>query len=75
MRRTLGFIAAVALLAIAPAGTAAADTRVTNDTDGNYQRYDGSVDDTMLSCSSGRRSQNEPSVAVDPHNSEVMVAG
>jgi hypothetical protein len=75
MRRTAGLIAAVVLLAAGPVGVARADTRVTNDTAGNYQRYDGAVDATMASCSTGRRTQNEPSVAVDPRNPSVMVAG
>src|SRR5687767_3136440 len=75
MRSTGGLIAAIALLAVGPVGVAAADTRVTNDTAGNYQRYDGAVDATMLSCSTGRRTQNEPSVAVDPRNPAIVVAG
>jgi hypothetical protein len=55
---------------------AGADVRVTNDaTSGSYARYDGAVDATMLSCSTGRRTQNEPSVAVDPRNPSIMVAG
>ena len=29
----------------------------------------------MASCSTGRRTQNEPSVAVDPANPQIMVAG
>jgi hypothetical protein len=74
MRRTGGFIVAVALLAVGPE-VAAADVRVTNDTNGSYARYDGAVDATMLSCSTGRRTQNEPSVAVDPRNPSIMVAG
>jgi hypothetical protein len=74
MRRTGGFIVAVVLLAVGPE-VAAADVRVTNDTNGSYARYDGAVDATMLSCSTGRRTQNEPSVAVDPRNPSIMVAG
>ena len=75
MRTRARFIATVVCLAALPVGVAAADTRVTNDTAGNYQRSDGSVDATMASCSTGRRTQNEPSVAVDPLNPLVMVAG
>jgi hypothetical protein len=76
MRRTAGFVAAIALVAAGPVGLARADTRVTNDgTPGSYSRYDGSVDATMASCSTGRRTQNEPSVAVDPRNPAIMVAG
>jgi hypothetical protein len=75
MRSAAGFVAAVVLMAAGPVGVAAADTRVTNDTNGSYARYDGAVDATMLSCSTGRRTQNEPSVAVDPRNPSIMVAG
>jgi hypothetical protein len=70
MRRTGGVIAAVVLLAAGPVSVGVADVRVTNDTDGSYARYDGSRDDTMEACSTGRRTQNEPSVAVDPRNPE-----
>jgi hypothetical protein len=38
-------------------------------------RYDGGTDATMLSCSTGRRTQNEPSVAVNPRNAAIVVAG
>ena len=54
-------------------GTNARVTR--DDTASSYLRYDGSSDATMAACSTGRRSQNEPSVAVDPHNPSVVVAG
>jgi hypothetical protein len=73
--RSCGLVLVVVLLALEPVGVAAADTRVTNDMDGSYHRYDGSVDATMLACSTGRRTQNEPAVAVDPRNSAVRVAG
>src|SRR3954447_17668410 len=75
MRMRGGVIAAVALLGAGPVGAAGADTRVTNDKDGSYARYDGAVDATMLSCSTGRRTQNEPSVAVAPRTAAVVVAG
>src|SRR5262249_17183867 len=45
----------------------AADTRVTRDYQaGSYLRYDGTGDALTAACSTGRRSQWEPSVAVDP---------
>jgi hypothetical protein len=52
------------------------DTRVTRDaTPGSYLRYDGTTDATMTACSTGRRSQNEPAVAVEPADPAVVVAG
>ena len=75
MRMTRLVVAVATLLVGTPTGVASADTRVTNDTSGAYARYDGVVDATMSSCSTGRRTQNEPSVAVDPTNPLVIVAG
>jgi len=76
MRRAAGLIASVVLLVAAPAGAEGAETRVTNDsTAGSYTRYDGQSDATMTACSTGRRSQNEPTVAVDPTNAMIMTAG
>ena len=75
MRRTAGLLGALVLVALGPVGAARADTLVTNDTSGNYQRAAGGADATMTSCSTGRRTQNEPSVAVDPRNPAIMVAG
>jgi hypothetical protein len=76
MRRSAGLFAALVLLAMGPVGVARADTLVTNDTDGHYQRANGaSPDATMVACSTGRRTQNEPSVAVDPRNPAIVVAG
>jgi hypothetical protein len=79
MRRGSVARAAVVAVAIAAAGQSAqarADTRVTRDaTPGSYVRYDGGTDATLLSCSTGRRTQNEPSVAVDPRNTAIVVAG
>jgi hypothetical protein len=52
------------------------DTLVTRDaTAGSYLRYDGQTDATTSACSTGRRSQNEPTVAVDPRDTDVVVAG
>jgi hypothetical protein len=55
---------------------AGGNDRVTgDDTAGSYLRYDGQSDATMESCGTGRRQQNEPTVAVDPNDSSVIVAG
>jgi hypothetical protein len=74
-----GVVVAVASLACAlgPAAAAfGADVRVTRDSAaGSYLRYDGASDATTAACSTGRRSQNEPTVAVDPRNPQVVVAG
>src|SRR5215211_2149392 len=52
------------------------NARVTQDfMAGSYARSDGGTDATMQGCSTGRRSQNEPTVAVDPSNPMVVVAG
>jgi hypothetical protein len=74
------FVPLAVALAIACGGVALASSggnvRVTRDgTASSYLRYDGSADATTTACSTGRRSQNEPTVAVDPHNSQVVVAG
>jgi hypothetical protein len=72
-RAALATAVLVAAVYVAPAR---ADTRVTRDaTPGSYVRYDGGTDATLLSCSTGRRTQNEPSVAVDPRNPSIVVAG
>src|SRR5262249_26053536 len=66
-------------LAVAVSGTASASSgnvRVTRDgTPASYLRYDGTSDATTTACSTGKRPQNEPTVAVDPHNSQVVIAG
>ncbi len=49
-----------------------ADVKVTDQV---YVRHDGGVDVTITDCSTNNRQQNEPSVAVDPINSEHAVAG
>ena len=48
---------------------------VDNDGATSYLRYDGTSDATTTACSSGRRSQNEPTVAVNPRNTDIVVAG
>jgi len=78
--RSRSLIAATAalILTLAVAGPArsAADVRVTgDDTPGSYVRYDGATDASMAGCSTGRRPQNEPTVAIDPSNSDIVVAG
>lgn len=61
---------------LAPGADAVTDVLVTDD-DGSssYVRYDGGTDDTLEACSSGRRAQNEPTVAVDPRATNIVVAG
>ncbi|TMJ03155.1 MAG: exo-alpha-sialidase [Bacillati bacterium ANGP1] len=52
------------------------DTQVTQDnTAGSYLRYDGQTDATVTACSTGRRSQNEPTVAVNPRHPNIIIAG
>jgi hypothetical protein len=77
-RRVLIPLAALLLvMGLSPTSVASpANTRVTRDaSSGSYLRYDGTSDATMTACSTGRRSQNEPTIAVDPHNTQVVVAG
>jgi hypothetical protein len=77
MRRALPTLAAVAMvLAFASPLQAATDARVTvDDTAGSYVRYDGGTDPSIAGCSTGRRPQNEPTVAVDRRNTQIVVAG
>jgi hypothetical protein len=76
-RRVLPLVAAIALTPVmAKPSQAATNVRVTDDdAAGSYVRYDGGTDATMDACSTGRRQQNEPSVAVDPSSPNVVVAG
>jgi len=72
-----GVAVVACLIGLIPAA-AAADTnsRVTRDSQaGSYTRYDGGTDATMMDCSINKRAQNEPTVAVDPHNTNIVVAG
>jgi len=54
-----------------------ANHRVTLDAPGlaGYARYDGGTDATTAACSTGRRNQNEPAIAVDPLHPNVMASG
>ena len=66
------------LLAGAFSGTALGGANALVTPDGkasSYLRYDGSTDATTAACSTGRRSQNEPTIAVNPHDPQVVVAG
>src|SRR6266542_3738885 len=77
-RWLLVLVALSMLLAGAFSGTAlgSANVLVTRDgTASSYLRYDGSTDATTSACSTGRRSQNEPTVAVDPSDSAIMTSG
>jgi hypothetical protein len=78
-RVVLVSLSLIVVMAAAPGGPAfgaGANARVTRDaTPSSYLRYDGSSDATTAACSTGRRSQNEPTVAVDPHNTRVVAAG
>ncbi len=72
----VAFLAAAMAPAAASAGRSdPANTRITNDQTGHYVRYDGNSDATTQACSTGRRAQNEPSIAVDPRNLQIVVAG
>src|ERR671937_278474 len=81
LRSIRSVVAVVAcLVSLVPAAAVAngtpANNRVTRDNQaGSYTRYDGMTDTTMTSCSTNLRAQNEPTIAVDPHNPSVVVAG
>src|SRR4051794_5611470 len=74
LRISFGYACAAALLV---AAQASADVRVTNDHAGptSYVRYDGTADAATQACGTSRRPQNEPTVAIDPHSPNVVVAG
>src|SRR5258705_4081970 len=75
--RLLALVSAVALLnALVGPAFAASNARVTNDASASsYTRYDGGTDAALTACSTGRRAQNEPPVAVDPRNTNIIAAG
>ena len=66
--------------AVAVAGAARADVRLTNDGPppgyvSNYTQVTGVpyTDETLTECSRARGRQNEPAVAIDPRNTNVIV--
>ena len=78
-RRALFSLVALGLvIGLASPAQAATESKVTgDDTAGSYvlaNTTDGS-DETMARCSEGRRQQNEPTVAVDPTDTDVVIAG
>ena len=74
-------LVAAAALAAAPLSVAygapvPTDLRITADaTAGSYVRYDGQTDPVMTACSTSRRKQAEPTVAIDPRDTSIVVAG
>src|SRR5689334_1310693 len=74
-----------ALIAVAAAGLVAVsasaplrpppNVRVTLDATGGYRRLDGRSDPTTSRCGVVRWGQNEPSIAIDPRDPHVLVAG
>jgi hypothetical protein len=78
MFRRASILLSVIALTLAPAipAVGAANVKLTDDdTASSYLRYDGGADASTLGCSTGRRPQNEPTVAVDPNDPSVVVAG
>src|SRR5438552_17109517 len=72
-----GVAVVACLIGLIPAAAVANGTnsRVTRDSQaGSYTRYDGSTDATMMDCSINKRAQHEPTVAVDRHNTNIVVA-
>ncbi len=73
-----GVVAAMAPTG-APASTPGGDVRLTNDVGGgyvsNYTMVTGTpyTDATLTECGRSRGRQNEPSVAIDPRNQNVLV--
>jgi hypothetical protein len=80
MRKYVFAAVLVALVALAFASAAAADTNIT---DRPYVRHDGGTDTTIATCNSdlppnpnaGERQQNEPTAAVDPLDVMKITAG
>jgi len=76
-----GVVVVACLISLAPGASPSLasgpdNARVSRDHQaGSYTRYDATTDATTTACSTGKRAQNEPSVAVNPHNRDVVVAG
>ena len=69
-------MAGVLLTALTGPALGASNGRITNDASANsYRAYDGSTDAALTACSTGRRAENEPTVAVNPHDPDVIAAG
>src|SRR5215218_10184948 len=62
----------VALTALAAPVAAPADVKIS---DRAYVRHDGGTDQTIATCSTDNRQQNEPAAAVAPHDQSLMSAG
>ena len=78
--RSRALLPAAALLLVVGLATASqaspGEVRVPRDgTAGSYTLAGGGTDATMTACSTGRRMQNEPTIAVDPLDTQVVVAG
>ena len=75
-RALLSLAALVPIVGLGVPARAATEARVTvDDTPDSYQLADGGQDETMMRCSEGRRQQNELTIAVDPSDPNVVVAG
>jgi hypothetical protein len=76
-------LALLSLLGTVPFGSALASPGDTAVTDHTYIRHDGGSDPTINACdddsntttAGGNRQQNEPTVAINPSNPDVIVAG
>jgi hypothetical protein len=51
------------------------NVRVTLDATGPYTSLTGANDDTLRECGTSRWAQNEPSVAIDPHQPDTITIG